>query len=175
MQLEKDFDLNHENLNELIIWFCCHLLEDSNKFVDLFSTRIKIFPKILIELRNKIKSFSSYTLQSLRIIHIYIKIKKDNLDSISDDVIESIVKIILDCPRYLEIDECRIHLLYIIYFLLDNQNHKIKIQFTQNYQILINLLNFNYSFEKNEIQLIIRIIGNLLRGDNYIVDVNFIK
>jgi len=169
--LENDFNMENKNLNELIIWLCSYLLLDSKKFSSGFQ-KINIFNKVLKNLSSNINDLTSYTIYSLMLIHFFIKNEKNEIHSIPTDIINEIIFIMLKYSINFNQEEIRIHILYIIYYLLDNNDNQVKKRFLQNQQLLVNIMNFDYELETKEIQLVIRILGNLLRGDLKIVDVS---
>ncbi len=68
-------------------------------------------------------------------------------------------------------EEIRFHMLFSLYFILDNDYDYSKQLVLQDQQLLRNIINFEINPEFKEKQLFIRIIGSLLRGNESIVNV----
>lgn len=173
IEMEKDFNLNNDHLNELIIWLCCNITFDSDRFASNLP-KMDIFHKILNNLTKKIQKINSVsptTIQSLKLIHILIAKKRKSIEQIPIDIIKDILLALLNYSDELNDEELRTHFLFSLYFLLDNNDQKIKVFVLENKQLIFNIMKLDLNLEVKDCQLILRIIGNLLRGSNEIVDV----
>lgn len=163
--------MNKEQLEELIVWLSCHMLEDSKEFLENFKN-LNLLGKITEKLQKKEITNSQLFYSMLRLIHIYLKnIYLSLLNYLEYEFIEKLVDIAEKYSCYLNDKEIKINLIYICVYLLHQDDNKIKLKFLKHDKLFFNFMNFDFTFQLSYEAYVIRMLGYILRSEDRIVDV----